>query len=126
MNAIPTETLQAETFFRALADSTRLHILLLLVQEQELCVCELTYALELDQPKASRHLANLRNLGVVTDRRDGTWVFYRIHPRLPHWAQQILNTAKQGVEQPYFTQLNHRLQQMPGRPTRSAKPSAEA
>jgi len=118
MNVVPTKTFRAETFFQALADSTRLHILLLLSQEQELCVYELTYTLELGQPKVSRHLANLRHLGIVTDRRDGTWVFYRIHSNLPDWAQQTLIAAKQGVEQPYFIQLNQRLQQMPGRPER--------
>ncbi len=50
-------------FFKALADETRLRSLLLILQQGELCVCELTEALALSQPKISRHLAQLRTQG---------------------------------------------------------------
>ena len=63
--------------FKALADETRLRIVALL-SHGELCVCHLEEALELSQPKVSRHLATLRAAGVVEDRRDGSWVHYRL------------------------------------------------
>lgn len=82
-----------ESFFRALSDLTRLRCLVLLQRAGELCVCELTEALELSQPKISRHLANLREAGMVEDRRDGLWVFYRLHEELPSWAVAILQVS---------------------------------
>lgn len=63
--------------FRALGDETRLRILSLLAR-RELCVCELTTVLGIGQSKASRHLAVLRNAGLVTDRRNGMWVYYSL------------------------------------------------
>ena len=63
--------------FRALADETRLRILNLLVRG-ELCVCEIEQALEIGQSKASRHLAYLRNARLVTDRREGPWMYYAV------------------------------------------------
>lgn len=77
-------------FFKCLADETRLKCMLLIEQEQELCVCELMVALEDSQPKISRHLALLRKCGLLQDRRQGQWVFYRIDPRLPQWCLDIL------------------------------------
>ncbi|OEE67343.1 transcriptional regulator [Enterovibrio norvegicus FF-33] len=78
------------TFYKCLADETRLKTLLLLQQEGELCVCELMAALEESQPKVSRHLAQLRKSGLLNDRRQGQWVFYRIRNELPSWAKDVL------------------------------------
>jgi len=78
-------------FYKALADETRLHSLLLIEQEGELCVCELMAALELPQPKVSRHLGQLRKAGLLLDRRQGQWVFYRIHPLLHDWMRDVLH-----------------------------------
>ncbi len=61
--------------FKALADETRLRILNLLVRA-ELCVCDITAVLGIGQSKASRHLACLRNVGLVEDRREGVWTYY--------------------------------------------------
>jgi ArsR family transcriptional regulator len=66
-----------ETVFKALADSTRLRILGLLLAG-EVCVCHIHEALRVPQPKASRHLAYLRRAGLVTARRAGTWMHYRV------------------------------------------------
>lgn len=77
-------------FYKCLADDTRLRCLLLITREQELCVCELTSALQQSQPKVSRHLAQLRECRLVADRRQGQWVFYRLHPELPNWAKAVL------------------------------------
>ena len=52
--------MNADQFFKALSDLTRLRMLVLLSHEGELCVCELTHALDEIQPKISRHLAQLR------------------------------------------------------------------
>jgi ArsR family transcriptional regulator len=89
--------------FRALADETRLRCLALLVAEGELCVCELTHALGLSQPMISRHLASLREAGIVSDRRAGQWIHYRLHNELPKWAQRVLTEALAGItrSEPY-------------------------
>lgn len=63
---------------KALGDETRLRIVNLLAHRSELCVCDVETILGVSQSKASRHLAYLKNAGVVKDRRDGTWVYYRL------------------------------------------------
>ncbi|MDB2385841.1 metalloregulator ArsR/SmtB family transcription factor [Shewanella sp.] len=84
--------MKALTFFKALADDTRLRSLLLIDAESELCVCELMAALNESQPKVSRHLAQLRKSELLVDRRQGQWVFYRVNPQLPIWASEMLTT----------------------------------
>lgn len=88
-----------DTFFKMLADSTRLRCLLLMQAVGELCVCELTHALDLSQPKISRHLAHLREAGVLVARRNGTWMYYRINPELDDWMLQTLQTTLDGIRQ---------------------------
>ena len=66
-----------ETLFLALADKTRLRLLNLMRQD-EICVCFFTEVLGESQPKISRHLAYLRNAGVVQARREGKWMHYKI------------------------------------------------
>lgn len=68
---------EMETLFKALADTTRLRILGLLLTG-EVCVCHINESLRITQPKASRHLAYLRRSGLVETRRDGLWVNYRM------------------------------------------------
>lgn len=63
--------------FKALSDETRLRILSLLTAG-ELCVCDLMEVLQLPQSTVSRHLAYLRNTGLVDDRRQGVWMYYRL------------------------------------------------
>lgn len=79
--------------FKCLSDETRLHATLLIRMEGELCVCELMEALGDSQPKISRHLAQLRNCGILDDARRGQWVFYSIAKGLPDWTKEILDTA---------------------------------
>jgi ArsR family transcriptional regulator len=106
-----------EDFFRTLADPTRLRCLLLLAAEDELCVCEFIHALDEVQPKISRHLATLREAGIVSDRRAGQWVHYRLHPDLPAWARQVLTTTLRAnrATAPYARDLR-RLETMADRP----------
>lgn len=68
---------QLEELFKALADVTRLRILHLLMAG-EICVCDIHDTLKIPQAKASRHLAYLRRAGLVTTRREGLWVHYRL------------------------------------------------
>jgi ArsR family transcriptional regulator len=111
------DMITADEFFPALADPTRLRCLLLLAGEGELCVCELTHALDESQPKISRHLATLREAGIVSDRREGLWIHYRLNPELPAWAREILSTASRAnaTAKP-FAQDRKRLRGAPTRP----------
>ena len=85
-----------ENLTKALSDQTRLRILLLLSKGDERCVCELTQALELSQPKISRHLAVLRASGLLQDRKSGFWVYYRLQPDLPTWVVDTLLSLQEG------------------------------
>jgi len=69
---------QPSKLFGAFADTTRLRILNLLVEQKELCVCDLCVVLDVIQPKVSRHLAILRRAGLVDVRREGKWKFYAV------------------------------------------------
>jgi len=68
---------QIDSLFKALADRTRLR-LIALMGETEVCVCFFVMILKTSQPKISRHLAYLRRAGVVSARREGKWIHYRI------------------------------------------------
>lgn len=63
--------------FKALSDETRLRVLKLL-EEGELCVCDIVAALDMIQPKVSFHLAVLKEAGLIKDRKQGKWVHYKI------------------------------------------------
>ena len=84
--------LTIETFTKTLADPTRLRILMLLLQEEELCVCHLTDILQMVQPKVSRHLAVLRENKILLSRRNGLWIHYCLHPKLPIWSYKTLQS----------------------------------
>ncbi len=86
-----------QAFFESLADPIRRRILVMLLESDELCVCDLHDALDAPQPKVSRHLAVLRGANLVVARRDGAWMRYRIHPQLPAWALRILIHMKDGM-----------------------------
>lgn len=79
--------------FKNLSDETRLNLVLLLREKGELCVCELSSILKETQPKISRHLALLREGGLLLDRRDGKWIHYRLSPHMPAWAAAIIEQA---------------------------------
>jgi len=96
-------------FFKCLSDDTRLKSVMLVFQQQEACVCDLVESLQLEQPKISRHLAELRKCGILQDERRGKWVYYRLHPELPEWALGIIQTATQNNPD-YFAAPLNRLQ----------------
>lgn len=100
-----------------LSDETRLRVLMLLQREGELCVCELTHALELSQPKISRHLAQLRESDIVQTRRAGQWMYYRVNRALPKWAGKVLSSTLEGIRTtPAFVDDYRVLKAMPNRP----------
>jgi ArsR family transcriptional regulator len=79
------------TFYKCLTDEIRLKSLMLTHYHGELCVCELMEALnEESQPKVSRNLALLKKAAIISDRKHGQWVFYRINPNLPLWAKSVI------------------------------------
>ncbi|MDM8349532.1 metalloregulator ArsR/SmtB family transcription factor [Pseudomonas sp. sp1636] len=113
------EPLAPPCVFKCLADETRARILLLVTREQELCVCELTCALGESQPKISRHLAQLRSSGLLADRRQGQWVYYRLHPTLPAWVLSVLHATLE-ANRHWLANDSQRLDCMGERPQRLA------
>ena len=81
-----------ESFYMALADKTRLR-LLNLMRDEEVCVCFFTEVLGDSQPKISRHLAYLRNAGIVRARRDGKWMHYSIVEPEDEGGKRVLHEA---------------------------------
>ena len=119
---IHTSDCDADAVFAALADPTRRRLLALLQTEGELCVCELTAATGESQPKISRHLATLKEAGLVTPRRAAVWIHYRIPAQLPAWASALLaalTTAAHGPVAELAGDLA-RLQTLQQRPDRCA------
>lgn len=106
-----------EQLIQALADQTRLRSILLLKQEGELCVCELMHALDIIQPKISRHLAILRDTDLVSSRRQGQWIYYQLREDLPSWAIEAINAMLTGAKNnaPYSDDMTN-LKNMPNRP----------
>ena len=91
-------TLDGERLFELLADGTRRRILSLLLDHREICVCRLVGALALPQPKVSRHLAAMREAGLLAARRKGTWILYRFDPRVPGWAMRVVAMMGEGAQ----------------------------
>lgn len=85
-------TASLDRLFRALADRTRLRLINLMAG-QELCVCYLVEVIDAPQPKISRHLAYLRQAGIVAARREGKWMHYRLITPEDRHAAAILKTA---------------------------------
>jgi len=98
-----------EQFFQALGDRTRLR-LLNLIGDDEICVCFFVESLGTNQPKVSRHLAYLRRAGVVTARREGKWMHYRIvEPTDPHAARILAELRASMVDDPEMRRDRARL-----------------
>ena len=93
---------RAAELFHALSDETRLQLLELLM-EGEQCVCDLTDALKTGQSRLSFHLRALKDAGLVTDRRDGRWVYYALAPE----AIMELEELVKGIRGLSRTTLQH-------------------
>jgi ArsR family transcriptional regulator len=85
------------SLFAALADTTRLRLLNLMAG-REVCVCHFVEILGQSQPKISRHLAYLRNAGIVAARREGKWMHYSICPVADAPVSVVLAAALAALE----------------------------
>jgi len=118
LRIFPPMKISPEQLIQSLADQTRLRSILLLKQEGELCVCELMHALDIIQPKISRHLALLRDAGLVSSRRQGQWIYYQLRKDLPSWAKDVINSIQIGAKKsaPFSDDIKN-LKNMPNRPS---------
>lgn len=107
------------TLMKLLSDETRLKLVLLILQEEELCVCELMTALDVSQPKISRHLAMLKKEALLIDRKQKQWVFYRINNELTQWVKCLVQQLMQSNKDYIYQELS-KLERMGNRPDRKA------
>lgn len=102
-------TITPETLFQALSDSTRLRIIHLLVMtDEEICLCELVDALLEPQYNLSRHLKVLRQAGLLTSQKEGRWVYHRLTGD-PDYLQQLYALVRSlpDSDDVYSTDLKH-------------------
>ncbi len=78
-----------EQVLKALADDSRLRMLHLILRNKEMCTSDLEQVLDFTQTKTSRHLAYLRNAGLITPRKLDQWVYYSLKEEASDFVQQI-------------------------------------
>jgi len=108
--------------FKALADETRLGMLALLSRHGELCVCDLQQVLGINQSKTSRHLQYLKHAGLLTDRRAGLWVHYRIAAELGPERRAIVAVLRRLLANGRAAALEERFQTWAGRKASGGPP----
>ncbi|MFZ3045185.1 MAG: metalloregulator ArsR/SmtB family transcription factor [Desulfatirhabdiaceae bacterium] len=85
---------QVLSSIKALADGNRLRVVMALTDHEELCVCQITEMLNLAMPTVSRHMSVLQNAGLVKNRKDSRWVYYRLSEMFPplclQWLKETL------------------------------------
>jgi ArsR family transcriptional regulator, arsenate/arsenite/antimonite-responsive transcriptional repressor len=94
----PVKPSRVAALFHALSDETRLGIVNRL-SAGERCVCDLTDALDSAQSRLSWHLKVLKDAGVVLDRRQGRWVYYRLNPEAFAQAGEIVNDLEKRAQE---------------------------
>ncbi len=82
-------------FSKAMSDSNRVKIVTLIQREESVCVCEMSDTLELAQPLVSRHLKQLRSVGIVESYKEGKWVIYKISNSNNPLLQVYLEVCKE-------------------------------
>jgi ArsR family transcriptional regulator, arsenate/arsenite/antimonite-responsive transcriptional repressor len=95
--------------FSALADTTRLEMMALLLRNDELCVCDFLEALGISQSKASRHLRYLWNARLLEDRRAGLWVYYRISRTMDAERKALVEALDRVMHERDLTDLDGKL-----------------
>ena len=112
--------LHADDVYSVLSHPMRLRSLVLINQSDELCVCELTHALGLAQPVISRHLAQLKEAGLLLSRRQGVWIYYSINIDIPTWVTKLIEITTDGIAStsPYKDDLET-LNSMSDRPNQT-------
>lgn len=96
VSAARTDYTRAARLFHALSDEIRLEVIDLL-RDGERCVCELTTALDIAQPRLSWHLRALKEAGILTDRKEGRWVYYALARDTFEEAESVLSVLKPSV-----------------------------
>jgi ArsR family transcriptional regulator len=96
------------TVFKALSDETRLRIIKLL-EQGELCVCDITAALDIVQPKASFHLSALKEAGLIKDRKQGKWIHYSLNEK-DLFRRMLILSACERMQNAVIAEDRKRLQ----------------
>jgi ArsR family transcriptional regulator len=91
--SVTKELERVARWFHALSDETRLQIIERL-SDGEQCVCDLTDMLDTGQSRLSFHLKALKDAGLLTDRRDGRWVYYSLNPEVIEEVDQFISSLK--------------------------------
>lgn len=93
------QAVELSALFKTLADPVRLRVLSLIASHAggEVCVCDITGAFSLTGPTISYHLKQLRQAGLITGERRGTWVYYRVHPEVLSRLSAVLVPAGEAV-----------------------------
>lgn len=111
-----------QPFYDSLREPYARRVIFLLMHANELCVCEFVHILQIPQPRISRYLSTLRDAEVVSTRRVGNWIFYRLVEGLPPWQARILELAAVGESSTAESQSD--LQRLRERPVRHAERAA--
>lgn len=101
---IAVDNSQAVRWFHALSDETRLEIIQML-SNGERCVCELTDALDAAQSRLSFHLKTLKEAEIVTDRREGRWVYYSLNRESLENMEALIGSLGGGEPAPFARRL---------------------
>lgn len=104
---LPPRTLAS--VYKALADETRIQMLALLLEQPELCVCHLERTLDITQSKASRHLRYLLNAGLLSDRREGVWMHYRLADDMSPELRSLVDSVGATLDPKVLADLRARL-----------------
>jgi ArsR family transcriptional regulator len=91
----PEDAVTLARMFKALGDPARLRLVSLIASQEggEACVCELSEGFDLTGPTISHHLKVLREAGLISGARRGTWVYYRVEPDALHRLSEVLSIA---------------------------------
>ena len=81
---------------KALADSSRLRVLAMLMEHDELCVCQVTALLNLSTATVSKHMSILHGAHLLASRKEGRWVYYRLSASFPGRLRQWLTETLSG------------------------------
>lgn len=87
--------------FRALADPIRLELLAQIAARGPLCVCHLQEDLPYSQSRISKHLGTLRRAGLVTTRREGTWIYYAVDEEALATARDFIDQLERSLHTPH-------------------------
>jgi ArsR family transcriptional regulator len=83
--------------FSSLANETRLRCLYLVAVNNDACVCEIVAALNIPQPSASKALNALKNVGLLSVRREANWNYFSLNKAMPDWASTLVASTIQGL-----------------------------